>query len=165
MYCKIPFNLPWMIIPILILSPLNPMASSLHQFTNHSWPLCAPWPVLYLKLGVGSRIFDVGLMQLNVKAAEFSRAVQGNLKRSLKTSSDQLVLKPANLTRVTSPRSALMVCNYPGACKGDPSDHQLKGASSCQFLLSRIVRKCWQPALKILTGREFGQLAMLYIIV
>lgn len=73
--------------------------------------LLTPWSMLYLKLGIGSRIFYVGLVQLNVQPAEFSRAVQGNLKRSFKTSSDQFVLKPANLARVTSPRGTFMVCS------------------------------------------------------
>lgn len=91
--------------------------------------------VLYLKLGICSRIFYVGLVQLDVQPAEFSRAVQGNLRRSFKTSSDQFVLQPANLTRVTSPRG--LQHSHPGACKGD---HQLKGEmqpllSSCSVAL------------------------------
>lgn len=66
--------------------------------------------MLYLKLGIGSRILYVGFMQLDVQPAEFSRAVQGNLRRNFKTSTDQFVLKPASLTGVTSPRGALVVC-------------------------------------------------------
>lgn len=68
--------------------------------------------VLYLELGIGSRILYVGLVQLNVQAAELSRAVQGNLTRGFKTtSSDQSVLKPASLTHVPSPRGVLIVCS------------------------------------------------------
>lgn len=100
-----------MMILILIFSSLKLMASSLHHFTNHSLPLCAPCSGLYLKLGIGSRIFYIGLVQLDVQPAELSRAVQGNLRRSFKTSCDQFVLTPANPTRVTSPRGALVACS------------------------------------------------------
>ena len=45
------------ILPLLILSSVKPMASSLCQLTNHHLTLYAPQSMLYLKLRIGSRIF------------------------------------------------------------------------------------------------------------
>lgn len=88
-----------MIIPILILSPLCVQIPPSHSLA-----------VLYLELGIGSRILYVGLVQLDVQAAQLCRAVQGNLTRGFTTSCDQFVLKPTQ-PGVTSPRGVLVVCS------------------------------------------------------
>lgn len=50
----------------LLLSFVKPVASSLCQLTKHFLTLYAPWSVHYLKLRIGSRIFYIRLVKLNI---------------------------------------------------------------------------------------------------
>lgn len=79
------------ILPILVLSSVQPMASSSPQLTNQVLTLYVPQSMLYLKLRIGSRIFYIRLVKLNVQPAEFSRAIQRNLRRIFKTSREQRI--------------------------------------------------------------------------
>lgn len=54
------------ILPLLLLSSVKPMASSLRQLTNHFLTLYVPQSMLYLKLRVGSRIFYIRLVKLDI---------------------------------------------------------------------------------------------------
>lgn len=127
--------------------------------------LATPWSVLYLKLGIGSRIFDVGLVQLDVQPAQLSRAVQGNLGRGFTA---QFVINLFWNQPTWHVLPALGMCSWSAAQLpwslqrwSRWSPNKRGNAASSQLLLSGFVRKCWQPALKILTGREFSWLAML----